>query len=64
MSDYRLAFRQLRTRPMFAALAAFSFSLGIGLVATQFSLTDTILLRGLPLPDAELHQALLRTLKY
>ncbi len=38
---------------MFAALAAFSFSLGIGLVATQFSLTDAILLRGLPLPDAE-----------
>jgi predicted permease len=53
MNDLRLAFRQLRTRPMFAVLAAFSFSLGIGLVTTQFSLTDAILLRGLPLPDAE-----------
>lgn len=34
-------------------MAAFSLALGIGLVSTQFSLIDGILLRGLPVPDAE-----------
>lgn len=34
-------------------MAAGSLALGIGLVATQFSLIDGILLRGLPVPDAD-----------
>lgn len=34
-------------------MAAISLALGIGLVATQFSLIDGILLRGIPAPDAQ-----------
>lgn len=53
MSDLRFAFRQLLRQPGFTLLAACSLALGIGLVATQFSLIDGILLRGLPVPDAQ-----------
>lgn len=53
MNDLRFAFRQLLRQPGFSALAAFSLALGIGLVATQFSLIDAILLRGLPIPDGQ-----------
>ena len=52
-TDLRLAFRQLRARPAFTFSAALSLALGIGLVATQFSLIDGVLLRGLPLPDLD-----------
>jgi putative ABC transport system permease protein len=52
MNTLRLSFRQIRSRPGFALLAALSLALGIGLVATQFSLIDGILLRGLPVPDS------------
>jgi predicted permease len=45
--------RFVTLRPGFSFLAAFSLALGIGLVATQFSLVDGILLRGLPAPDAQ-----------
>ncbi len=51
LSDLRYALRLLLKTPGFSFTAAFSFSLGIGLVATQFSLVDAVLLRGLPLPD-------------
>lgn len=53
MNDLRFAFRQLIRMPAFSLLAAFSLALGIGLVATQFSLIDGILLRGLPVPGAQ-----------
>lgn len=53
LTDLRLAFRQLRGRPAFTFAAALSLALGIGLVATQFSLIDSVLLRGLPLPDLD-----------
>ncbi|MBX3747896.1 MAG: ABC transporter permease [Verrucomicrobiae bacterium] len=53
MNDLRFAFRQLLRQPGFSALAAFSLALGIGLVATQFSLIDAILLRGFPIPDGQ-----------
>lgn len=51
MNDLFFALRQLRSRPAFTIAAALSLALGIGLVATQFSLIDGVLLRGLPLPD-------------
>jgi putative ABC transport system permease protein len=53
MTDLKFAFRQLLRRPGFTLLAACSLALGIGLVTTQFSLIDAILLRGLPIPDAQ-----------
>ena len=53
MNDLKFALRQLLRQPAFSLLAAFSLALGIGLVATQFSLIDGILLRGLPVPDAQ-----------
>lgn len=53
MNDLVFALRQLRSRPAFGLAAALSLALGIGLVATQFSLIDAVLLRGLPVPDNE-----------
>lgn len=53
MNDLKFALRQLLRQPGFSLLAAFSLALGIGLVSTQFSLIDGILLRGLPVPDAQ-----------
>lgn len=53
MNDLKFALRQLLRQPAFSLLAACSLALGIGLVATQFSLIDGILLRGLPVPDAQ-----------
>ncbi|HVZ63323.1 MAG TPA: ABC transporter permease [Lacunisphaera sp.] len=51
MSDLRFALRQLLKSPGFTLLAVTSFALGIGLVATQFSLIDAVLLRGVPVPE-------------
>ncbi len=51
-SDLKYALRLMLKEPAFSLTAAFSLALGIGLVATQFSLIDGILLRGLPLPEA------------
>jgi putative ABC transport system permease protein len=53
MNNLRFALRQLRARPTFTLMAALSLALGIGLVSTQFSLIDGILLRGLPVPGSE-----------
>lgn len=53
MQFLKLALRQIRLRPGFNLTAAVSLALGIGLVATQFSLIDGILLRGIPAPDAQ-----------
>ena len=53
MNDLKFALRQLLRQPGFSLLAAFSLALGIGLVAVQFSLIDAMLLRGLPVPDAQ-----------
>ncbi|HEY8995074.1 MAG TPA: ABC transporter permease [Lacunisphaera sp.] len=52
MNSLRFAFRQLLKSPGFTLTAVASFALGVGLVATQFSLIDAVLLRGMPLPDA------------
>ena len=53
MNDFRFAIRQLLKHPAFSALAITTFSLGIGLVTTQFSLIDSILLRGLPIEGSQ-----------
>jgi predicted permease len=53
LKDLRIGLRMLARRPAFTVLAAASLALGIGLVSTQFSLIDGVLLRGLPFADAE-----------
>lgn len=53
MHTLKFALRQILQRPAFSLMAAFSLALGIGLVATQFSLIDGILLRGIAAPDAQ-----------
>ncbi|MFZ5495211.1 MAG: ABC transporter permease [Verrucomicrobiota bacterium] len=51
MNSLRFALRLLIKSPGFTITSVASFALGIGLVATQFSLIDAVLLRGMPLPD-------------
>ena len=53
LQDLRVGLRMLLRRPAFSLMAAASLALGIGLVATQFSLIDGILLRGLPFSGAQ-----------
>jgi predicted permease len=53
LQDLRIGIRMLVRRPAFSLIAALSLALGIGLVATQFSLIDGVLLRGLPTPGAD-----------
>ncbi|MEZ5285912.1 MAG: ABC transporter permease [Vicinamibacterales bacterium] len=53
LSDVRLAFRQLRTQPLFAAAAILSLGLGIGLNVAVFSVIDGVLLRPSPIADPD-----------
>jgi putative ABC transport system permease protein len=53
MTDLRVAFRQLVTRPGFTAIAVITLALGIGATTTIFSVVDHLMLRDLPFPDAD-----------
>jgi putative ABC transport system permease protein len=53
MNDFKLAFRQALRMPGFTLTAGVTLALGIGLVCTQYSLIDGILLRGLPLEGSQ-----------
>lgn len=53
LQDVRVGVRILLRRPAFSLIAATSLAFGIALVATQFSLIDGVLLRGLPVAGAE-----------
>lgn len=53
MNDLSFAVRQLRRNPGFTAVAVLTLALGIGLVSTQFSLIDGVLLRPLPFRDSD-----------
>jgi predicted permease len=53
MHDFRLALRQLLRQKGFFLTAVLTLGLGIGLVATQYSLIDGVLLRPLPFPDGQ-----------
>lgn len=52
MNDLRLALRHLLRNPGFALVAMLTLGLGIGLVTTQVSLIDGVMLRPLPFEQA------------
>lgn len=53
MHDFRFALRHLAKHWRFTLIVTLTLGLGIGLVATQFSLIDGVLLRPLPFANAD-----------
>jgi len=53
MSTLRIVVRRLLAEPAFTAIAALTFSIGIGANLVVFTVVNTILLQQLPVPDSE-----------
>jgi hypothetical protein len=53
MTDFRDAFRSLRSTPIVTTVAILSLALGIGANTAIFSILDTLLLRSLPVKNPQ-----------
>ena len=53
MHDLRLAARQMRNAPGFAAAAVLTLALGIGANTAMFTVIDSVLIRPMPYPEAD-----------
>src|SRR5205823_2813569 len=53
LQDIRLAVRQLRRTPVFACVTIVTLALGIGANTAVFSVMNAVVVRLLPVPDAE-----------
>jgi predicted permease len=53
VQDLRYALRTFRRAPGFALVAVLVLAIGIGATTAMFSLVDTMLVRGLPYPEAD-----------
>ncbi len=53
LKDLRLALRTLRRRPAFALTCVATIGLGVGATVALFAVVDAVVLRPLPLPDAQ-----------
>ena len=53
MTDLKAAFRSLRSTPLVSAVAILSLALGIGANTAIFSIVDALILRSLPVANAE-----------
>jgi hypothetical protein len=51
--DVRYAFRSMKGRPLFTAMAVLSLALGIGANTSIYSFMDSILMRSLPVHDPD-----------
>jgi putative ABC transport system permease protein len=53
LQDFKFGLRMLAKNPVFALIAVITIALGIGINSTVFTLTNAVLLKGLPFENPE-----------